>query len=80
MQEVGNREVCELQAQFTDNTCLPPTGREFYLVVCFGNEVIADVYCAVLRFGLDVRLDLFGVEVSHLLDFTHGTHQVLTTE
>ena len=24
--------------------------------------------------------DLFGVEVSHLLDFTHGTHQVFTAE
>ena len=80
MQQVGNGEVGELQTQFTDNTCLSPTGRELYLVVGFGDEVITYIHRTVFRFGLDIRLDLFGVKVSHLLDFTHGTHQVFTAE
>ncbi len=59
---------------------MSPTGGELYLVVGFGYKVITDVYRAVFRSRLDVGLDLFGVEVSHLLDFTHGTHQVFTAE
>ena len=57
---------------------MSPTGGELYLVVGFGYKVITDVYRAVFRSRLDVGLDLFGVEVSHLLDFTHGTHQEFT--
>ena len=80
MQQVGQREVGELQAQLSDDTGLSPSGREFYLVVGFRDEVVAYVHGAVFRLRLYVGRDALGVEVAHLLDFTHGSHQCFAAE
>ena len=80
MQQVGNREVGELQTQFTDNTRLSPTGREFHLVIGFGSQRQAYINRSVHRVRLNIRLKFFGVKVSHLLDFTQRTHQVFFAE
>ena len=80
MQQVGQREVSELQTQLTDDTGLSPTGREFHLVVSFGYQIVTYIYSSVFRSWLNIRFDLFRVKVSHLLDFTHRTHQVFTAE
>ena len=70
MQKVCQREIGKLQTQLTNDTRLSPTGREFHLVVCLRYQWIAYVYGSVFGARLDVRLELFGVEVSHLLNFT----------
>ena len=80
MQEVGQGEVGELQAQLTDDACLSPTGREFHLVVGLGHQLVINIHRSVFGARLDVRVDLFGVKVSHLGNFAIRTHQVGAAE
>ncbi len=51
MQQVGQREVSELQTQLTDDTGLSPTGREFHLVVSFGYQIVTYIYSSVFGLG-----------------------------
>ena len=80
IQEVLHGEVRKLQTQLTDHTCLSPTGRELNLVVRLRCQVILDIHCSVLRIRYRLRLHIFRIEMSHLGNFTNGTHQVFTAE
>ena len=80
VQEVLHREVGELQAQLTDHTGLSPTGRELDLVVRLRDQVILNIHRTILRIGQWDGIHVLRIEVSHLRQLTHGTHQVLTAE
>ena len=80
IQEVLHGEVGKLQTQLTDDTGLTPTGRELDLVVGLGGQVILNVHRSVFRIRYGHRIHVFRVEVSHLGQFTYGTHQGVTAE
>ena len=65
VEQVGHREVVQLQAHAAYDASLSPAERELHLVVGFGDEVPSEVNRAVLIVGFDVRLYLFRVEMSH---------------
>ena len=65
VEEVTHREVVELQAHTSDDTCLSPSERELYLVVRFLLQSPVDVHRSVLWIGLHVGVHLLRVEVAH---------------
>ncbi len=77
LEQVGHREVVELQSYSADDTCLSPTEGELHLVVGFRLQVPVDVHCSVLIVGLYVGVDGFGVEMSHRCQVSSGTRQCL---
>ena len=80
VKEVLHREVGKLQAQLTNHTRLSPTGRELDLVVGLRHQVILDVDGAILWIRQRHRIHVLWVEVSHLCQLTHRTHQVFTAK
>ena len=79
-EEVGHREVVELQADTSDDTRLSPTKRELHLVVRLLFQIPVDVDCSVVAIGLRHGIDLLRVEVSHRCEFTSRTHQGILRE
>ena len=75
VEEVGHREVVELQAHASDDARLSPSERELDLVVRFRLQIPVDIDRAVLAVGLYIRLHFLGVEMSRRGDFTRRTHQ-----
>ena len=65
VEQVGHREVVELQSHTSDDTRLSPTERELNLVVRLLFQVPVHIHGTVLIAGLDVGNHLFGVEVAH---------------
>ena len=79
-QKVAQREVVELDTYTSDDTGLSPSQRQLQLVVGLLLQLPVDVHGAVLRVGLHVRINGFGIEVSHGGNLTIGAHQGLFVE
>ena len=83
-EEVLEREVGELESQFSDDAGLSPSSGEFYLVAAFGYEGIGDVDGSRLLVRMDVFGDFlsqdFGVELVHVRELSYGTLDALHGE
>ena len=79
-EEVGHREVIELQADTSDDTRLSPTKRELHLVVRLLFQIPVDVDGTVVAIGLRHGSYLFRIEVAHRCKFTSRTHQGILRE
>ena len=79
-EEVAHGEVVECESHASDDTGLSPTQRELHLVVGLLLKHPVEVDGTAFVVGLDVRVDLFRVEVSHGGDLTIGTHDGLLGE
>ena len=80
-EEVSHGEIVEFQTNLTDYTGLSPAQRELNLVVALLLEVVVNVYSSVLGIRLNIGLTaLFGVEMSHGLNFSKRTHERFTGE
>ena len=80
VEEVGHREVVQLQAHAADDTGLSPTERELHLVVRLLLQVPVDVNGSVFLVGYGRRVDLLRVEVSHRGQLACRAHQGVLRE
>ena len=67
--KVTHREVCELQTNLTDNTCLSPSERELNLVACLWSKTKIKVNRSVCLVWYRLEVDILRVEVAHLSKF-----------
>ena len=80
VEQVFEREVCELECHLSDDARLSPTGGKFDLVVGFRLEVEDDVHRSVFLVRLRPDVHFLGVEVPGLRNFTCRANEVLLAE
>ena len=80
IKQIAEGEVGKLQSRHQQEAGLAPSHRQLDLVVGLRGELPLDVHGTTLLVGNDIGDDLLLIEVTHLCNHTHGTHDVVAIE